>query len=90
MEARNLSELSASDARAHFSEIINRVVYSHERIVVKRHGDEVALISAEDLALLERLEREEEDRLDAAEADRILTEDPERLPWERVKEDLGL
>ncbi len=93
MEARNLSnlsEMSASDARTHFSETINRVAYGHERIVVKRHKDEVVLISVEDLALLERLEREEEDRVDATEADRILADGPERIPWEKVKGDLGL
>lgn len=87
MEAHNLS---ASDVRTNFSEIINRVVYGHERVTMKRHKDEVAIISAEDLALLERLEREEEDRIDAAEATRILAEDPERVVWDRVKEGLGL
>lgn len=87
MEAHNLS---ASDVRTNFSEIINRVVYGHERVTMKRHKDEVAIISAEDLALLERLEREEEDRIDAAEAARILAEDPERVVWDRVKEGLGL
>jgi prevent-host-death family protein len=91
MEAHNLS---ASDVRNNFSETINRVVYGHERVTVKRHKDEVAIISAEDLALLERLEREEEDRLDAAEANRILENlaegRAERIPWERVKEDLEL
>ncbi len=48
------------------------------------------MIPAEDLALLERLEREEEDRIDAAEADRILREDPERTSWEEVKKELDL
>lgn len=88
MEAHSLS---ASDVRNHFSETINRVVYGHERVTVRRHKDEVAIISAEDLALLERLEREEEDRLDAAAADRILADpDEDRIPWERVKEGLDL
>lgn len=88
MEAQHLT---ASDVRNNFSEAVNRVVYGHERITVKRHKDEVAIISREDLDLLERLEREEEDRLDAAEAARILADpNEERIPWERVKEDLDL
>ena len=49
------------------------------------------MIPAEDLALLERLEREEEDRIDAAEASRILADpEEERVPWTRIKEDLAL
>lgn len=87
MEAHRLT---ASDVRSNFSETINRVVYGHERVTVRRHKDEVAIISREDLELLERLEREEEDRIDAAEADRILAEEHERVPWEKVKEELGL
>lgn len=88
MEAQHLT---ATEARNDFSETINRVAYGRERLVIERHKDTVAVIPAEDLALLERLEREEEDRIDAAEATRILA-DPaeERVPWERVKEDLAL
>lgn len=88
MEARHLS---ATEARRDFSGIINRVAYGHERLLIGRHKDKVAVIPAEDLALLERLEREEEDRVDAAEADRVLADpNEERTSWERVKEDLGL
>lgn len=88
MEAQHMS---ATAARNDFSGIINRVAYGRERLIIDRHNDAVAVIPAEDLALLERLEREEEDRIDAAEADRILA-DPaeERIPWEQVKEDLNL
>ncbi len=88
MEAQHLT---ATEARNDFSETINRVAYGRERLVIERHKDAVAVIPAGDLALLERLEREEEDRIDAAEATRILA-DPaeERVPWERVKEDLAL
>lgn len=90
METHNLS---ASDVRNHFSETINRVVYGHERVMVRRHKDEVAIISREDLDLLERLEREEEDRLDAAEANRILADvaegREERIPWDKVKENIA-
>lgn len=83
--------MSATEARKDFSGTINRVAYGRERLVINRHKDEVAVIPAEDLALLERLEREAEDRIDAAEADRVLADPGEgRTSWERVKEELGL
>ncbi len=88
MEAQHLT---ATAARNDFSGVINRVAYGHERLVIDRHKDAVAVIPAEDLALLERLEREEEDRIDAAEANRILTDpNEERIPWKQVKADLDL
>lgn len=88
MEAQHLT---ATAARNDFAETINRVAYGRERIIIERHKDTVAVIPAEDLALLERLEREEEDRIDAAEAARILADPGEtRIPWEQIKEDLDI
>ena len=46
-----------SEARQDFADLINRVGYGGERVELTRHGRPVAaLISAEDLALLESLE----------------------------------
>ena len=87
-----MRSITASEARDEFSEILDRVAFGRERVVIRRRDkDLVAVIPIEDLRLLERLEEEEEDRIDLAEAKRIL-EDPteERIPWERVKTDLGL
>ncbi|MFJ6015673.1 type II toxin-antitoxin system Phd/YefM family antitoxin [Streptomyces sp. NPDC092952] len=51
-------EIPVTQARAELAELINRVVYGGERVVVTRHGKPlVALVSAADL---ERLEREQE------------------------------
>jgi prevent-host-death family protein len=45
-----------TQARAEFAELINRVVYGGERVVVTRHGRPlVALVSADDLRRLEEL-----------------------------------
>lgn len=53
-------EIPVTRARAEFAELVNRVVYGGERIVVTRHGRGiVALVSAEDLARLERLDEAE-------------------------------
>lgn len=44
-------EISVSDARAVFSELINKVGYGGERVVITRHGKPlVALVAADDAA----------------------------------------
>jgi prevent-host-death family protein len=54
-------EIPVTQARAEFAELVNRVVYGGERIVVTRHGRAiVALVSAEDLARLEQLDAAEQ------------------------------
>ncbi|MEV6400475.1 type II toxin-antitoxin system Phd/YefM family antitoxin [Streptomyces sp. NPDC051907] len=58
-------EIPVTQARAELAELINRVVYGGERVVVTRHGKPlVALVSAADL---ERLETEEAAAQTAAE-----------------------
>ena len=53
-------EVPVTQARAEFAELVNRVVYGTERVVVTRHGRPiVALVSAADLARLEQLDRTE-------------------------------
>lgn len=49
------------DIRANLADALNRVAYAGERIVLERHGKGVAvLVSLEDLALLERIEDEQD------------------------------
>jgi prevent-host-death family protein len=53
-------EIPVTQARAELADLINRVVYGSERVVVTRHGKPlVALVSAADLARLEELDRAE-------------------------------
>jgi prevent-host-death family protein len=48
-------EIPVTQARAELAELINRVVYGGERVVVTRHGKPlVALVSAPELERLER------------------------------------
>lgn len=84
--------LTASEARESFADVLNRVSYGHDCVVVESRGKErAAVISIEDLHLLERLRQEEEDRIDAAEAARVLADpNEERVSWESLKDDLGL
>jgi len=82
-----VTRLSTTKAREAFSDIVNRVSYRGERIVLERRGkDVVALVPVEDLRLLEEIE----DRMDLEEALRRLREEPETIPWKEVKARLGL
>ena len=77
--------LPASQARERFSEILNEVAYGHERMVLQRHGKDVAaLISAEDLKRFEELE----DRADLLDMEQVLAKGEAPLPWDAVKADL--
>ncbi len=78
--------LNSSKIRNEFAAVLNRVVRRGERIVVRRSGKDVAaLVSLEDLDILRKIE----DRLDNEAADKAL-KDPHRIPWEKLKKDLGL
>ena len=66
-----MSRLAASEAREHFADLLNRVAYGHERVVVERRGkDLAALVSIQDLEVLEAIE----DRLDLKDARDALAE----------------
>jgi prevent-host-death family protein len=81
-----MTRLATSAVRNSLGDTINRVAFKGERIVLERHGKAVAaLVSVEDLSLLEALE----DRADLADARRAL-QDPERIPYEEVRRKAGL
>ena len=78
--------LSASEARDHLPDALNRVAFAGERVVIERRGKPVAaLVSLEDLELLRSLE----DRSDLTAARKALKEKG-RLPWAELKAELGL
>ena len=61
-------EIPVTQARAELADLINRVVYGGERVVVTRHGKPlVALVSADDLRRLDQLQELEESREPAGE-----------------------
>ena len=41
------SEVSIAEAKSRFSELINRVAYGGERIVITKHGKPIAVLSAD-------------------------------------------
>lgn len=78
--------MAATALRNNVAETLNRVAYQGERIELERHGKAVAaLVSIEDLELLEALEH----RLDLAAARRALKA-PGQRSWNKVKAELGL
>ncbi|MFF1695692.1 type II toxin-antitoxin system Phd/YefM family antitoxin [Streptomyces sp. NPDC058257] len=57
-------EIPVTQARAELADLINRVVYGDERVVVTRHGKPlVALVSAADLERLEQLPKADEEQV---------------------------
>jgi len=79
--------LPATKAREQFADIINRVTYRGERVVLERRGKSVAaLVPVQDLELLEALE----DKLDVAAARAALAERGPNIPWSKLKAELGI
>ena len=61
--------MNVSDARHQFSQLLNRVFRREARVIVEKHGIPVAaIVSAEDLARLRRLDAERQERFGALEA----------------------
>jgi prevent-host-death family protein len=85
-------EVTTSEAREKFADLIERVCFEKERIVVVRRGKKaVALIPFEDLELLEAFEEEEDlEDIKAMEAAKIEQGDDPLIPWEQVKAKAGL
>jgi prevent-host-death family protein len=60
-------EIPVTQARAELADLINRVVYGGERVVVTRHGKPlVALVSAADLERLDELDQPVEEQVISA------------------------
>ena len=67
--------------------MINQVAYGGERVVLDRHGKPIAaIIPIDDLTFLEEIE----DRMDVDAAKRALDESNERIPYERIRQELRL
>ena len=86
-----MTKLAASQARDAFADTLNRVAYRGERIVLRRHGkDLAAIVPIEDLKLIQRTE----DEIDQREAKKALSDMKRRglkpIPYEQVRKRLGL
>lgn len=81
--------MTIGKARDTFADTLNRVAYQNERIILQRHGKDVAAIVP--MEVLEALEAIE-DLLDNEAADSALAESAKQKPlaWEDVKKALGI
>jgi prevent-host-death family protein len=82
-------KMEATKARNEFSDLLSTVKYGSGRVVIERRGKEVAaLISVEDLRLLEMIE----DQIDLEAARKALAnpKNKVRVPLEAVKKRLGV
>lgn len=77
--------LPASRARDSLAEILNRVAYAGDRVILQRHGKDVAaVVSLEDLERLEAFE----DARDLAAAEAALASGEPTVAWEQLKHEL--
>ena len=81
------TKISTADARKKFSNIVNRVAFGKESIILTRRGEELAaLVGIDELRLLQELE----DRIDIADAVKALKEPGDDIPAEQFWKKLGL
>ncbi len=82
-----MPRMTMTAARRELPEAVNKLVYGNgEPIVLSRRGkDLAAIVPIEDLRLIEELE----DRMLSDKAKKALKEKG-RIPWEKIKKDLGL
>lgn len=84
-----MSNLSAAKVRSDFAEVVNRVSFGKERIVITRRGKNLAaVVPVEDLELLQALE----DKMDLIDAKAALKEAKNKSlkKWAQLKSEMGL
>ena len=88
-----MTTVTTKEARDQLSELVNRAAYGKEHIVLTRRGKGIAaLIPLDDLQMLEKFLQRLEDQSDLEAAQKALDEAKRKgtIPWEKVKEELGI
>ena len=82
-----VTTISTVDARKNFADIVNKVAYGNEPIVLTRRGQKIAaLVSMDELELLQQIE----DYIDIEGAKKALAESGENISAKEVWSQLGL
>ena len=81
-----MANIGVAELRGVMADVLNRVAYQGERVILERRGKGVAaIVSIDDLKLLEELE----DKADVRAARRVLREmertGEKPIPWEEIK-----
>jgi PHD/YefM family antitoxin component YafN of YafNO toxin-antitoxin module len=84
--------VSVAEARRDFKTILDRAAYQRERTVLTRHESDVAaVISMDELRLLDVLIERYEDEIDIRDAREALLEAREEtVAWNVIKDEFGL
>ena len=78
---------TTADARKKFSNIINRVAFGKESIILMRRGEEIAaIVTIEELKLLQKIE----DRMDIEDTIKAINEPGENIPSKEFWKKPGL
>ena len=78
--------VSTANARKNFADIVNKVAYGSEPVILTRRGQEIAaLVSMEEFELLRQIE----DRIDIEDAKKALAESGDNIPAQEVWKQLG-
>ncbi len=73
-------QMDSGEARKMLPDLVARAAYGHERTVIAKRGRPMAaLISVDELRLLERLLEEHRDRVDAEAADRVMADETDEI-----------
>lgn len=79
--------ITTADARKNFADIVNKVAYGKEPVILTRRGQEIAaLISIDELELLQKIE----DHIDIEDAKKALEEPGDNIAAEEFWKKLGL
>lgn len=87
-----MTRVSVAEARRDLAGILNRVSFSKDRVVITRHdADVAAVVSIDELRLLDALIEKYEDEIDIAESGEALLEAREdRVSWDDLRRELDL
>ena len=84
-----MTDISTADARKNLADLVNRVAYGKERVVLTRHGKQLAaLVPIEDLSFLDKL-RGAAGRHDVSAA-LSQRESGDSIEWTELKREMGL
>ncbi len=84
-----MNNLSAAKMRSDFAEVVNRVAFGKERVIITRRGKNLAaVVPVEDLELLQEIEN----KMDLSEAREALKETKTKgtKAWTKLKNEMGL
>lgn len=79
-------QINSGAARKVLPDLVARAAYAHEHTIIAKRGRPMAaLISLDELRLLEQLIEEHRDRIDTEAADRVMADETDEIvPFERT------